>query len=50
MDRCEQLKLLENELTEKINLLGNIRRNVETQRLWFLESCKSQEALQRCKD
>ena len=44
MDRCEQLKLLENELTEKINLLGNIRRNVETQRLRFLESCKTQEA------
>ena len=44
MDRCAQLKLLENELTEKINLLGNIRRNVETQRLRFLESCKTQEA------
>ena len=34
----------QNELTEKINLLGNIRRNVETQRLRFLESCKTQEA------
>ena len=44
MDRCAQLKLLENELTEKIKLLGNIRRNVETQRLRFLESCKTQEA------
>ena len=43
-DRCEQLKLLENELSNKIQLLTNMKRAVEKQRIYFLDSCKKEEA------
>ena len=42
-DRCEQLKLLEKELSEKIQLLTNMKHAVEKQRIHFVDSCKKEE-------
>ncbi len=43
-DRCEQIKLLEKELNNKIQLLTNMKHAVEKQRIYFMDSCKKAEA------